>query len=198
MIPISFEDDRSEEDVYAFQVRRMRHMKGYPRDSDQEWIDIARKYTASVLALGDAISQLIEECLSCPSCAELRTALIARRPDPEPEWKHAPQSQPKESALAKFFEENDQIMVHARQKERETQEKDRRVKELLGIHDFMVVCWPQRFWAERELGYAVTAKQVEEIEDWLSVLTHAPNVVIGKAQRDRGELAVMFREGGES
>lgn len=180
------------EDVYTFQVRRMRHMKAYPKNEDTEWIEIARKYAPSTLALCDAISQLIEECPACPSCAELKTALIARKPDPEPEWRHTPQPAPEQSAYTRFFQENEQIMERARQKERETKEKDQRVKQLLGIHDFLVVSWPQRFWAERELGYPVTASQNQEINDWLNNLNRDPKVVIGQDSRNREELRSMF------
>jgi hypothetical protein len=206
-------DNEQPIDPFAHQIRRMSPMRDYPTGDDGEWIEIARKFspcgacgfsflihspssdcqTFTADHLSNAVSQLIEECIKVPSCAELKAALVARIPDREPAWaKEPPPQRSGESAWQTFAKQNEAIMVRAREAEKERAEKDRRVKELLGIHDFMVVDWPQRFWAARELGYPMTALQDEEINQWLSV-TREPRKVIGaRGSNAATEVPAMF------
>jgi hypothetical protein len=102
-------------------------------------------------------------------------------PDPMDRWKR------EETPAARFAGEqkpvwlawageNDTIMERARVAEKARDEKDQRVREFFGIHDFNALPWPQRWFAERELGYRLNSTQTDELNSWLSVVTE-PHVV---------------------
>jgi hypothetical protein len=76
-----FTNQNDDEDIYAFQVRRMRSMPGYP-DDDTELIRIATKHTTSVLDLSQSINAFIEYSNECPFPSALRESLAALRPPP--------------------------------------------------------------------------------------------------------------------
>jgi hypothetical protein len=69
------------EDVYTFQVRRMKALKGYPKD-DAELIRIAREYSPGLLELSEAVKAFVDYAPECPPLSEFRGSLDARRPAP--------------------------------------------------------------------------------------------------------------------
>ena len=74
--PISQPED---EDVYAFQIHRMKTMRAYPKD-DSELIRIAKDHCGSILDLADVVRVFIEYAPECPQPFEFRGALDARKP----------------------------------------------------------------------------------------------------------------------
>jgi len=185
---MSIFDAKNEEDVYAFQVRRMRSMKGYPKGEDDELIRVARQYAPAILSMCDAVSQLIEECSTCPSCADLKAALLARKPDESPEWLRGPRPAGA-GDWNSFCATNERIMENARKKENEQTIKDKAVRDYLHIRDFSHIDFPQRWWAERELGYPLEPVQNSDVEHWLASLSpsESPMVVLADKRQRVGE-----------
>jgi hypothetical protein len=75
------DDQSTEEDVYTFQVHRLKSMKAYPKD-DRELIRIAKSHTGSVLDLASCISAFVEYAPECPAPCDFRAALDALKPAP--------------------------------------------------------------------------------------------------------------------
>ena len=77
-------------------------------------------------------------------------------------------------------------MVRARQNEKDQTEKDKQVREYLHIRDFMDVDFPQRWWAERQLDFALEPIQNQDVDEWLHglALDEKPGVV-SKSQRSQ-------------
>jgi hypothetical protein len=69
---VNNETDR--DDAYAIEVRRLRALRGYPRD-DSELIRIAKNYARSVPHLQRAVSNLLDNEDRSPAPATLREAL---------------------------------------------------------------------------------------------------------------------------
>ena len=194
-------------DIITHQIRRMSKMRDYPTGDDGEWLRIARQFAPCARCgmtfqhhgpeadcrtfvgdrLSDAISQLMEDCPRVPSCAELKAALISRTPDMEPPWRREAPPITRPNTWNTFAAENEAIMVRARQNEKDQTEKDKQVREYLHIRDFMDVDFPQRWWAERQLDFALEPIQNQDVDDWLHNLAPGdkPGVVVKSARSMR-------------
>ena len=202
-------NDSEKIDIIDHQIRRMSKMRDYPTGDDGEWLRIARQFAPCARCgmtfqhhapeadcraflgdrLSDAISQLMEDCTRVPACAELKAALISRTPDTEPTWRReVPSSRgPASYAWNAFIAENEAIMVRAQQNEKDRDEKDKQVREYLHIRDFMDVDFPQRWWAERQLGFPLEPIQNQDVDDWLHNLAPGdkPGIVAKSARSTR-------------
>jgi hypothetical protein len=184
----------NDDDIFAHQVRRMSRMRGYPTGDDGEWIAIARKYAAnSTLALAEAVSRLIEDAKTFPSCAELREAIVSRLPAQEPSWARRPAPAADAEAWKRFAAGNELVMSNARAKEAADRLKNEQVRKYLHIGNFMDVGFPQRWWAEGQLGYQLSHTRHAEAEEWYLALAPGadPRVVVRPGQRSGESLADM-------